>query len=155
VLDIPPGGNVAGMYVDAAGNGQIVVAGAWQEVQTLSTFAESSIYGPTYLSDNATNKGTCSVEFRFALAKAGTYGAYAFFPESSTRSGAVPHTVTAAGVAQAAVNVNQINSGAWKLIGTYAFTANDPANNKVVVGNTGTTGYVVADAVALVPLYYN
>jgi hypothetical protein len=155
VLDIPPGGNVVGTYVDAAGNGQIVVAGAWQEVQTLSTFAESSIYGPTYLSDNATNKGTCSVEFRFALAKAGTYGAYAFFPESSTRSGAVPHTVTAAGVAQAAVNVNQINSGAWKLIGTYAFTANDPANNKVVVGNTGTTGYVVADAVALVPLYYN
>jgi hypothetical protein len=67
----------------------------------------------------------------------------------------VPHTVTASGVAQAAVNVNQINSGAWKLIGTYAFTASDPANNKVVVSNTGTTGYVVADAMALAPLYYN
>ena len=155
VLDIPPGGNAPGTYVDPAGNGQIVVAGTFQEVQTLSTFAEASIYGPTYLSDNAANKGSCSVEFRFSLPTAGTYNVYAFFPEASTRSGAVPHTVTAGGVAQTVVNVNQINSGAWKLIGTYAFTANDPANNKLVVSNAGTTGYVVADAAALVPLYYN
>lgn len=155
VLDVPPGGNVAGTYADSAGNGQIVVAGTWLEVQTLSTFAESSIYGPTYLSDNATNKGTASVEFQFSLAKAGTYAVYAFFPEASTRSGAVPHAVTASGITQTVVNVNQINSGAWKLIGTYAFTAATPASNKVVVSNTGTTGYVVADAIALVPLYYN
>jgi ribulose 1,5-bisphosphate synthetase/thiazole synthase len=155
VLDIPPGGNVAGTYVDPAGNGQMVVAGTWLETQTLATFAEASIYGPTYLSDDATNKGTCSVQFQFNLAKAGTYQVYTFFPEGSTRSGAVPHTVTAAGVAQTVVNVNQINSGAWRLIGTYAFTAGSPANNKLVVSNTGTTGYVVADAAALVPLYYN
>lgn len=155
VLDVPPGGNVAGTYADPDGNGQLVVTGPWAEVQTFSAFTEASAYGPIYLTDNATNKGSCSVEFRFNLSRAGTYKVYAFFPEGSTRSGSVPHTVTAGGAAQAAVNVNQINSGAWKLIGTYAFTANDPANNKLVVSNTGTTGYVIADAAALVPLYYN
>ncbi|MFT4064253.1 FAD-dependent oxidoreductase [Paraburkholderia sp.] len=155
VLDVPQGANVAGSYDDPAGNGQVVVAGEWIETQTLASFGEASIYGPTYLSDDATNKGSCSVEFRFNLQKSGTYGVYVFYPESTTRAGAVPHTVTAGGVAQTAVNVNQINSGAWRSIGTFAFTANDPANNKVVVSNTGTTGYVVADAVALVPLYFN
>jgi hypothetical protein len=157
VLDIPPGGNAAGTYADPAGNGQIVVAGTWLELQTLSTFSEASIYGPTYISDNATNKGTGSVEFRFNLTKAGTYNAYVFYPEGTVglRSGAVPHTVTAAGVAQTTVSVNEITSGAWKLLGTYAFTANDPSNNKVIVSNTGTTGFVVADAMALTPLYYN
>jgi hypothetical protein len=159
VLDIQPGSNAAGTYADPNGSGQIVVAGAWQELQTLSTFSEASIFGPTYLSDGSTNKGSCSVEFQFNLPKAGTYSAYVFYPEGATgtRSGSVPHTVTAAGAVQAAINVNELNttSGAWKLLGTYAFTANDPANNKVVVSNTGTTGYVVTDAMALVPLYYN
>jgi hypothetical protein len=153
VLDLPPGASAAGTYADP--NGQMVVAGTWQEAQTFATFSEASAYGPTYITDNAVNKGTGTVEFRFNLAKAGTYAVYAFFPEGATRAGNVPHTVTAGGVAQAAVNINQYSSGAWKLIGTYSFTAGDQANNKVVVSNTGTTGYVVADAMALVPLYYN
>jgi hyaluronate lyase len=42
----------------------------------------------------------------------------------------------------------QLNSGQWNTLGVYSF--NGGTSGSVVIGNTGTNGFVVADAVKFV-----
>lgn len=152
VLDVPPGAYAPGTYVDADGNGRIVVVGVWAEATTLGSTSEGSIYGPTQLTDNGVNKGG-SVSFEFALAKPGVHTPRVFFAELAGLPTNVPVDVIAGGVLTS-LTFSQQASGNWQPIpGTFAFTANDPANNKIVIRNAGTVGIVKVDAAQLVYQY--
>lgn len=121
----------------------VTLAGTW----TPSTFY-SGYYGTNYLHDGDTGKGTKSIRFTPTLPSAGTYRVYARWSADSTRSAAVPVDVAhAAGLAAVSVNQQQ-NSNTWNLLGTWPFNAG--TGGYVLIRNTNTTGYVIADAVRFV-----
>jgi hypothetical protein len=120
----------------------VILTGAWTESTNSAGY-----YGTNYIHDGATGKGSKSVQFTPTLS-AGTYEVFAYWPAAGTRYTAVPHTITHAG-GSTTINVNQtINSATWVSLGTYTFNAGTGGN--VVISNTGTSNYVIVDAVKFV-----
>lgn len=152
VVDAPPGANVPGTY--NVPHGKVVTSGPWSEVFGLGSATTASIFGPTFLYDGAANAGQCSASFRFDLPASGKYNLYAFYPHASNRFNHVPLTIKYGGLTDSTKELNQQATGNWTLVGTFAFTANDPDNNSVTVLNTGSgSGLGVAvDAFCLQPV---
>ena len=122
---------------DASG---ITITGSW----TAST-GTAGYYGTNYLHDGNAGKGTKVVRYTPTIATAGDYYVYARWGADPNRSTAVPITVNYSG-GSATVNVNQqLNSNTWMLIGKYTLATG--TGGYLEVSNTGTVGYVVADAV--------
>ncbi|UKS26894.1 right-handed parallel beta-helix repeat-containing protein [Paenibacillus sp. HWE-109] len=118
-----------------------------------ATWAVSSYsgqrYGADYLHDGDTGKGSKSVKYAPNLLTAGSYDVYLWWNADTNRASNVPVTVNHAwGATQTTVN-QQAGGGIWNWIGSYPFSAG--TSGSVIIGNTGTTGYVVADAVKFVP----
>jgi RHS repeat-associated protein len=83
------------------------------------------------------------------VAQAGTYEVYARWTQHSNRATDATYTVThASGSNQIAVD-QQVNGGAWNLLGTFAFS---PGSVHNVTLTDLANGYVIADAVRLVPV---
>lgn len=152
VVDAPPGAAIPGTY--NVPNGKVVTSGPWSELFGLGAATTASIFGPTFLYDGAANAGQCSASFRFSLPNAGKYNLYAFYPASATRYNHVALSIKFGGATDNTKELNQQATGNWVLVGTFAFTANDPDNNSVTVLNTGSgSGLGVAvDAFCLQPL---
>ena len=138
---LPPGT----VLVDDA---EAVAVGTW----THSTHSPGFV-GTGYLHDDQQGKGTKSLTFPADLPAAGEYEVRFFFAHGGSRSKAVPVTVTHAGGAVEEVRVDQRKkpplSGRAVSLGTFAFDAGPGA--EIVVSNAGTSGHVIADAVAFVP----
>ncbi|WP_417746654.1 DUF1553 domain-containing protein [Rosistilla oblonga] len=116
--------------------------GHWKESLLTQPF-----YGAGYIHDDNKNKGETSVAFSTNLA-AGRYEVRIAYTGSGSRAANVPIEIhTASGIQQATLNQSKPGSiaGLWESIGEYDFAADRPAT--VIMRNTGTQGYVIADAV--------
>ena len=129
--------------VDNADASGVTITGDWS-ASTLNDFK----YATNYLHDQNTGKGTKSVKFTPNIPIHGIYEVYMWWPSSTNYASNVPVSInTAAGLINTTIN-QQTNGGVWKLIGTYEFNVGLAGN--IVIKNTGTSGYVIADAVKFV-----
>ncbi|CAH1192434.1 hypothetical protein PAECIP111891_00298 [Paenibacillus allorhizoplanae] len=122
----------------------ITQTGTW----TVSTYSSQRV-GADYLHDGDTAKGSKSVKYAPYIASAGSYDVYMWWNADTNRANNVPVTINHAGGPDSIIVNQQANGGIWNFIGRYAFNAGTSGN--VVISNTGTAGFVIADAVKFVP----
>jgi beta-glucanase (GH16 family) len=131
--------------VDNTDTASVTSTGAW----TTST-GTPGFLGTNYVHDGNTGKGTKTFSFKPAIATAGNHLVYARWPADTNRASNVPVDIVQTGGTTATTTVNQqANSNTWVLLGVYPLS---PANAEVKYRTTGTTGYVVADGVRVVPV---
>jgi polysaccharide biosynthesis protein PslG len=124
---------------NSAGSG-VTLTGSWS-----ASTSTSGYYGGDYLHDGNTGKGTKSVLFTPTLTEAGTYEVFIRWTDGTSRANNTPvEIVHTGGTAQLQVN-QQTGGGAWVSLGSYSFNAGTAGTLRI--SNTGTTGYVIADAI--------
>lgn len=103
--------------------------------------------GAGYVHDGNSNKGESSIEFRTMLPSTGTYEIRMAHSGGSSRADAVPVTIGIGDrTLEAIVNQQNFNhQPMWSTVGTYPWTGDLAAT--VTIGNAGTSGYVIADAI--------
>jgi len=110
----------------------------------------ASYVGVGYRHDSNTAKGQQLARFRLQVPQAGRYIARLAWTPNANRATNVPVTVYHA-TGETTVKINQKkkpSDGNFGTLGTYKFEAGEV---KIEVSNAGTEGYVIADAVQLVP----
>ncbi len=134
----------AGVIVDNTNVACVTTQGAWN-----SSAYDSGYIGTNYLHDGNTGKGQKSVCFHPVLTNAGSYEVFLRWTSSGNRATNTPVNIhTRSNVPATLVTVNQQANGAqWNKLGVFDF---DPAFARVIVANSNTTGYVIADAVMFV-----
>ncbi|MEX2607284.1 MAG: FAD-dependent oxidoreductase [Kiritimatiellia bacterium] len=145
VLEVPSADTQEGsLIIDNSDPTQFSSTGAWVPSTTVSGFI-----GTNYLHDGNTNKGSLSATFTPILSTAGSYQVYGRWSADDKRDTNVPvRIVHAQGQSDFTVNQQQ-NGNQWNLLGTFDFAAGD--SGSVTYRNEGTTGYVIVDAILLVP----
>lgn len=134
----------AEIVVDNSQTSNVTVTGSW--VTSIST---SGYLGVNYLHDNNADQGTKSVTFTPYIPVTGNYEVFLRWTSASNRAPSVPVQINhAGGWANTTVN-QQTGGGVWQPVGLHAFNAGN--GGSIVISNTGTSGYVIADAVRLVP----
>ncbi len=126
-------------------NEQAETAGAW-----VSGSVVHPRVGDTYLHDGNQSKGELSARFTFAVPQPGRYEVRISWPANPNRANNVPVTVTHAnGTAMLTVDqkMQPKLDGAFHSLGTFTFS--DQA--VVTISNAGTNGYVLVDALQLLP----
>jgi hypothetical protein len=106
--------------------------------------------GNGYHHDANAHKGELAARFEAKLPAPGRYEVRVSYTTNANRATNVPVTIThAAGDATVSVNQRQPPpiDGAWQSLGTFTFA--DTA--AVTIGNTGTDGFVIIDAVQFLP----
>jgi hypothetical protein len=127
---------------NADGPMRVIKSSGW----TAST-ASPGFWGSDYLHDQNSGKGTKSVEYIPTVPSAGWYNVYVHYTSAANRASNVPVEIRH-GNGTSTVGVNQrINGGKWVRIGTYWFL--NGIGSRVIIRNTGTDGYVIADGVLL------
>ncbi|UII27282.1 T9SS type A sorting domain-containing protein [Fulvivirga maritima] len=107
-----------------------------------STSGSESKYKTTYRHDNNTNKGNQSATFQTSL-EPGIYEVYGWWWEHSNRSSKTPFVISHADGTSTVIKNQRTSGSRWTLLGTYTFGS----SAQVVVSNSNTDGYVIADAV--------
>jgi hypothetical protein len=134
---------MGGVVVD---DPQATRTGAWKLSSAVGPFV-----GSGYLHDDNADKGKMRVRFTPRLPAAGRYEVRLYYPPASNRATNTPVVVHSAD-GERTVKVNQRR--AWKgrgvLLGTFRFAAGTAG--WVEVGNAGTDGHVIADAVQWLPV---
>lgn len=137
------GGTVSGDVLDNASSHGVTIVGAWTHSDSVAGY-----YGPDYLTDGNTNKGQSSVTFAPNLPQAGRYKVYARWTAHPNRASDVPFDVIHPG-GTTTVQVDETQRGGqWVLLLVTNFEAGTAG--KVRIRNSGTSGYVIADAVRFV-----
>ncbi len=105
--------------------------------------------GDDYLHDGNANKGLAVVRYRVKLPAAGTYQVYLLWPPYSNRATNTKVTVVSADGRRNDLRVNQRDAGTKgkQLLGSFRFGT----SGVIEISNEGTDGFVVADAVQLLP----
>lgn len=124
-----------------ADNPAAEVVGDWVASSFTSGFA-----GDNYLHDSNEGKGAKSATYRFHDLEEVAATVYARWPAGTNRASNVPITIDHAG-GTVTVHVDQRQEGAWHELGAFVFAG----EGAVTISTEGTDGYVIADAVALVP----
>ncbi len=118
------------------------ITGKWKISRSNGPFFEEG-----YLHDSNTEKGAGAVIFETDLA-AGMYDVQVAYPPNSNRATNTPVTIRHADGSRT-VTINQRHKptveGTFVSLGRFRFDAGGPA--RVTIGNEGTDGYVVIDAV--------
>jgi hypothetical protein len=139
---VPTTGAVTVDNTDAA---YVVTTGTW----TTSTGSPGYL-GTNYAHDGNTAKGTKTFSFKPVISTAGDYLVYARWTADGNRANNVPIDIIKTGGAVSTVTVNQQQTGnTWQLLGVFPLS---PTNAEVKIRTTGTSGYVVADGVKVVPV---
>lgn len=124
------------------------MTGAWKQ----STYNGDYI-GASYVHDDNSGKGEKRIRFEVQVPEAGRYEVRMTYTSHANRAANVPVSVHhTGGVSSITVNQQQkpnLGNGLHK-IGVYSFAANQPAI--VEIGNVKTDGYVIADAIQLLPV---
>ncbi|WP_261305285.1 right-handed parallel beta-helix repeat-containing protein [Paenibacillus andongensis] len=131
------------VLIDNSNSTRVTKTGAW----TVSSLSNQK-YGADYLHDGNAGKGSKSVTFTPNILTTNTYDVYMWWNADTNRANNVPVTVNYAGGTYSTTVNQQANGGKWNLIGSYTFNAGTSGN--VVISNSGTTGFVIADAVKFV-----
>lgn len=136
---------LAGIVVDDA---DATLVGRWTPSR-----ANEGYVGLSYLHDDNADQGNKEVRFEIPVPKAGRYDARLAYTVHTNRATAVEVVVRAAD-GEHRLTVNQRKrpaiDGTFASLGTYQFHPEEPA--EIIVRNRGADGYVVADAVQLVPV---
>jgi len=132
---------IEGTVIDSENDNGVVRVGAWPASSSVSGY-----YGQNYLHDDNTAKGQKSVTFQLNLPATGPYDVYLRWTSHDNRASNVPITINHDGGAASQVVNQKSNGGKWNLLGRYRFSA---GTGSVVISNTGTDGYVAADAVLI------
>lgn len=130
---------------DAVG---VTVAGDW-----VTSSSTTPYYKSNYFHDNNQSKGLKSVSFNPALNQAGKYEIFTYYPSDANRATTTKYIIKRA-EGDTTVLVDQTkNGGAWNSLGKYNLINDN--NPKVIISNANTSGYVIADGVAFVPIAQN
>lgn len=133
------------VIVDNADGSGLHTVGTW-----LSSTGTSGYNASNYWHDNNSYKGQKSVRFTPNLASYGDYEVFARWTASANRASNVPVDIIH-GHGTAFDQIDQkINGGDWISLGVFPFGAGTSAS--LLMGNTNTDGYVVADAVRFVKI---
>jgi hypothetical protein len=126
---------------------QARLAGLWEHSAHIQPFV-----GRGYHHERNEAKGEKSAEYIAELAEPGRYEVRLAYSAHENRASNVPVTLHAADGKATQIAVDQRRTppidGVWLSLGTHAF--DDEA--RIVISNAGTDGYVVIDAVQLVPV---
>lgn len=120
--------------------------GVWKTSRSATGFV-----GTSYLHDGNAQKGKRLVRFDVNIKQSGRYEVRITYAANGNRASRVPVTIQTAG-GPVTVHVNQRKTPpidkAWISLGTYKFKAGKAT---ITISNQGTTGFVIADAVQLLP----
>jgi len=106
-------------------------------------------YGTDYLHDGNAGKGSKSVAYVPVLPATGQYDVFLVWTAGDNRATNVPVIVDHNGGADT-ITVNMRNdNGLWVKIGGFPFDSG--SSGRVIISNSGTSGYVIADAVMFRP----
>jgi len=128
--------------IDVQDTNHVVITGAWT-----SSTSESGSYGSYYLHDGNTGKGAKSVMFRPNAPLGGLYQVWLHWTPGSNRATNVPVDINCSNGAFTAIVDQTANPGGWFRLGAFPFSLGTAGS--VVIRTTGTSAYVIADAVAL------
>lgn len=133
--------SLRGLVID---NEAAELAGPWQ----LNNVTHPRV-GATYVHDNNVAKGDCVARYVFKLKQPGRYEVRASWPPNQNRATNVPITIHFGGSQSKRLSVNQKTSGSdgFNSLGEFDFQE----TAVVEISNKGTNGYVIADAVQLLP----
>ncbi len=108
--------------------------------------------GKNYLHDNNEAKGKCLASYKFQLPKPGQYEVRLSWPTNANRATNVPVTIHYKAGQQKTVNVDQKQAG--KLDGALTSLGEFEFDKTAIIeiSNRETNGYVIADAVQLLPV---
>ncbi len=130
-----------------------VVSSNWT-LQTNTSASLVNTFGPTYLSDGNTHKGSASVTYTASVPVSGYYDLYSWNKGSGTSYAQLaPSSITywdpvANSTATTTASVDERDlPGGWMHVKKLYFNAAHPA--QITLSNTGTTNTVLADAFAL------
>jgi hypothetical protein len=133
---------LSGIVLDAS---RAEAEGQWSH----STWTQPYV-GDGYLHDGNEAKGEKSLTFHPRIPKPGRYEVRLAYTAYTNRATNTPVTITTADGEQT-VRVNQQEpppiDGLWRSLGTFPLGP----DTRIVIANAGTDGYVVADAVQLLP----
>ncbi len=149
VLELPrPAGRVTSRAADLPGvvvdDDKAELTGTWTFGSVIGPFVELG-----YRHDGNADKGAKSARFKATL-RPGRYEVRVAYPSADNRAKAVPVVVRHAG-GETRVSLDQTKAGthgSFTTLGTFAFDG--PA--VVEIGNAGTTGHVILDAVQFLPV---
>jgi hypothetical protein len=133
-----PGGT-NGLVIDNESPAGVTIVGSW----TTSTGAPG-YNGSNFIHDGNAGKGTKSVRFTPDLPETGNYDVYLRWTANANRANNTPVTLSYSGGATNYSLNQQANGGVWNLLGTFPFEAGTAGN--LLIENTGTAGFVIADA---------
>mgnify|MGYP001027571174 CR=1 FL=1 len=132
--------SVSEVIVDNTDTESVSITGSWA-----SSTNTSGYHGSNYQHDGNTSKGSKSFTFTPALTTTTSYNVYIKYTSASNRANNVPVSINHTG-GTTQVTVDQTtNGGSWNLLGNYSFNAG--TSGSVIIGTTGTSAYVIADAV--------
>jgi len=135
----------AGEIINNIDPNKVILTGAWT-----SSTVSGGYYGPNYIHDGNTLKGTKSVQFTpNLLGGARSYQVYIRYTSYYNRATNVPVDIIHSGITTTITLNQQINGGVWVYLGTYNFLANRSGEG-VTIRTTSTNGYVIANAVEFI-----
>jgi hypothetical protein len=122
---------------------------AEKQGQWSSSASVGGYVGQQYLHDNNQQKGELSATYRFALKEPGAYEVYVAYTPNANRATNVPVTIRhAGGTAELRLNQRQrVGDRSFVPLGKFRFDR----EATVIISNNDTDGYVVIDAVQLLP----
>ena len=121
-------------------NANATTTGTW-----VATTTTPGYIGTNYFHDNNTNKGASTVTFTPNIVQRGKYQVFIYYQAGTNRPTNTPVDITHEGGTTRVYVNQQTNNNTYVSLGTYDLSVG--SNNKVVIGNAGTSGYVIADAV--------
>jgi hypothetical protein len=131
--------------IDNSRTDRIVIDGEWN-----ASSATPGFVGSDYLHDLNESKGTKQVTYQLSPAAVGTFRIFMRWTANPNRASNVPVAIHhAEGVTNTTVNQRE-NGAKWNIVGIYKFDGN--AGQSVVVSNSGSDGFVIADAIGLSPV---
>jgi hypothetical protein len=135
----------SGLLLDASGAD---LAGDWVP----STHTPPYV-GENYLHDGNADKGSRSIVFRPDVPRAGTYEILLAYAALDNRSSRTPVTISTPKGGDRTLRVDQRRKpavdGLFHSLGRFELEAGD--KTRIVISNEGTDGYVVVDAILLIP----
>ncbi|RLT09358.1 MAG: FAD-dependent oxidoreductase [Planctomycetota bacterium] len=131
-----------GLVID---NTDAKLTGEWTRSTSTGGFV-----GSDYLHDNNVAKGSCRAEFAIKIPKSGRYDVRIAFTLNPNRATNVPITISSTdGDKTVKLNQHDATKEGFRSVGIFAFDASKPA--KITISNADTDGYVIVDAVQLLP----
>lgn len=134
------------IVMDNADTTGVIIIGDWVRATNSTPY-----YKKNYFHDNNQNKGLKEVSFNPALKQSGKYEIYAYSPSETSRATTTKYIIKTTRGDKTVVVDQTKNGSVWISLGQYNLLNDN--NPKVIISNANTSGYVVVDAVAFVPIY--